>query len=103
MSVPIRIKTNLDLRNESWPDSLPGVPRVGDHVLSNTKRGEFRLALKVVRVTWAEDAVEVELHMTDWQRGLPAPPDVPDAENGSMYAFYDWYARVVGTSRHAFI
>lgn len=104
-------RTNLDLRNEEWPDELPEVPRVGDYITSATKRGTFQLELKVVRVTWkkvdswskpnGEWLPIVELHMTDWQRHLTSSTE--GVGQGSITAFYEWYAPAVGTTVGAFI
>jgi hypothetical protein len=108
-------RTNLDLRGESWPNELPAVPNVGDHVRSATKHGTFQLELQVVRVTWKEitDPLilmkewvpEIELHMTNWQQQIicAAHPDGCKCSKGSICAFYHWYAPLVGTTASAFI
>lgn len=99
--------TNLDLRGERWPDFLSAVPRVGDCLQSKTKHGVFQLKLQVHAVTWEySDTVDswiprVELHMTEMQKRLPATKR--GAEPGSIVAFYEWYAPLVGSSVGSFI
>jgi hypothetical protein len=103
----VHCHTNLDLFNEEWPSELPAVPNVGDHIQSRTKHGHFQLELKVCRVTWEynENASayvpKIELHMSDWMKGLPSKRK--GAANGSITAFYEWYAPLVGRSVGAFI
>jgi len=113
--IEVLCRTNLDLSWEKWPDELPAVPRVGDRIVSATEHprnggGKFQLELEVVSVTWKprtrpgrplEWIPHVELHMTSWQRMLPSKRE--DAATGSIYAFYEWYAPLVGRSVGAFI
>lgn len=101
--------TNLDLANEKWPTELPAVPRVGEEIQSKRNHPfHFNLSLQVVRVRYefSEHANEwiphIELHMTEFQKRLPAPPN-SDAETGSIVAFYHWYAPLVGRSVGSFI
>ncbi len=112
--------TNLDLHNEVWPGAMVAVPRVGDLVESQTlhasNRREFRLQLQVVRVTWTYRQAGmyscgpldagyhplVELSISDFHRMLPAP-EGSKAERGSLVAFYNWYAPLVGKSVSSFI
>ena len=108
-------RTNLDLANEQWPTELPAVPQVGDRIQSATTHGlaPFQLELEVVRVTWkfyrtaphnermGEWRPEIELHMTKWQRQLPAKKE--GAAAGSIVAFYEWYAPLVGRTVSSFI
>lgn len=88
--IKIRWRCNLDdvMRREKWPEYLPQVPAVGDHIQSGTVyngkwdgneffEGKRYLVLKVVRVTWEpkhtkdmgheviEWAPVVELHLPD--------------------------------------
>jgi hypothetical protein len=104
--------TNLDLRGEQWPDELPSVPRVGDRIQSATRwkrsSGYFQLELQVVSVTWKkglEWVPVIELHMTDFQRRLECrrKSDGCDCCTGSITAFYEWYAPLVGKSVGSFI
>lgn len=105
--------TNLDLEYEIWPTQLPALPRVGDEVESASKRcNGFRLKLKVVSVTWKYNNKKewypyIELHMTDCQRSLLVPSELrerwPNAQAGSIVAFYGWYAPLVGRSVSSFI
>jgi len=111
----IRCRTNLDLRGEQWPSELPSVPCVGDRIRSATRHGTFQLELQVCRVTWIEvtDPItvkkawvpEVELHMTDWQQKMSCANRINgcDCADGSICAFYHWYAPLVGTTASAFI
>lgn len=110
--IEVHCRTALDLRGEVWPTMLPEVPRVGDHIQSATKRGEFKLELEVVRVTWRhrkDDTdfghdrwyAHVELHMTSFHKGLPCSKGAGSV--GSIRAFYEWYAPIVGTTASAFI
>jgi hypothetical protein len=98
-------RTNLDLSNERWPDEMPEAPRVGDHVRSRTSHNGFELELQVVRVTWrffvSGWVPEIELHMTQFHRSLPSQK--PGAADGSIQAFYEWYAPLVGREVFAFI
>lgn len=103
----VNCHTNLDLHNEQWPTELPAIPRVGDLIESATKHGNFRLRLQVVSVTWEfQDMTgvwipHIELHMTDFHKLLPSRKE--GAANGSIYAFYEWYAPLVGSSVSAFV
>ena len=103
----MRFRTNLDLPGEEWPDDLPHRPMVGDIVQSKTKHGVFQLTLQVVRVTWEWSdltgrwELRAELHMTEFQKKLPAKK--VGAEPGSIVAFYEWYAPLVGRSVSSFI
>lgn len=111
--IRVYCRTNLDLSHEEWPDYLPVVPSVGDHIRSKVKHGTFQLELEVHSVTWVfmKNALtpqerdcwvpEIELHMTSFHRGLPAKH--PHAATGSITAFYEWYAPLVGRSVGAFI
>lgn len=107
----VTCRTNLDLRGEQWPTELPAAPHVGDHIQSATKHGNFQLELQVCRVTWKQHSLgrgwypEIELHMTDWQHKLPCKerPNGCDCADGSICAFYHWYAPLVGTTASAFI
>ena len=112
--IEVLCRTNLDLSWEKWPDELPAVPRVGDRIVSATEHsrgsGRFQLELEVVSVTWRprtrpgrplEWIPHVELHMTSWHRQLPSKHGA-DA-TGSIAAFYEWYAPLVGRSVGAFI
>ncbi len=94
----VECRTNLALSSEQWPTSLPERPMVGDLIESATRWGDFRLKLKVVRVTWAPSSacsgcvprwyLRVEL-------GLP--------RDQSLREFYEWYAPLVGKRVSAFI
>jgi hypothetical protein len=109
--------TNLDLAGEEWPTELPALPNVGDEIRSgiihSRENGdEFQLTLQVVKISWVKLTShtttfwypEIELHMTDWQRKLPAK-DNQDGRiaDGSITAFYQWYAPLVGRSVGSFI
>lgn len=103
--IPVVCRTNLDLSGEKWPDRLPVVPRVGDRIASAVMHGSFQLELEVVAVTWRPIydrgwVPYVELHMTSWQRSL-LPRTV--GEPGSIRAFYEWYAPLVGRTVSSFI
>ncbi len=111
-------RTNLDLRSETWPTELPALPRVGDRIESGTvhhaQGSNFILELEVCSVSWEcrrsegekkEWIPRIELHMTSWQKQL-RPADWRDPKGvcqGSITAFYDWYAPKVGTTASAFI
>lgn len=106
--IPVSCHTNLDLRGEHWPTMLPGVPNVGDEIESATTHKYFRLRLRVCSVTWKFSPLKqdwylyVELHMTKMQSML-MPLTSKTAAQGSIVAFYDWYAPLVGTTPGAFI
>lgn len=112
----VHCRTNLDLNNETWPDEMPAVPNVGDHIQSATKWDIFQLTLKVVRITWKQinDRYpnsnsntgvywypEIELHMTNFHSQLPCSKG-PDCK-GSIRAFYEWYAPLIGRRVSDFI
>ena len=112
----VRCHTNLDLVNaEYWPTELPAVPMVGDLITSGyTHSGGFKLDLQVVCITWEPIPGDypgslqwypvIELHMTDFQRRMP-PKDNHGGKvaDGSITAFYQWYAPLVGRSVGSFI
>lgn len=112
--IPVWCRTNLDLHMEEWPNKMVAVPNVGDEIESRTvHRGGFRLKLQVVSVTWKYRSnlfnghadgyyPEIELHMTKHQQGL-MPVKSTTAVQGSVTAFYEWYARHVGSSVGSFI
>lgn len=99
--------TNLDLSGEKWPTQLPALPNVGDIIQSETKWKEFQLELEVRRISWKfNDSIgvyvpHIELHMTKWQGMLTSKKE--GAAQGSITAFYEWYAPLVGRSVGAFI
>lgn len=100
-------RTNLDLCHESWPNYLPTIPVVGDIIESKTDWNGFKLSLRVYGVVLKyseyhnENYLEIELHMTDHQKILPCSLG-PDAK-GSIRAFYEWYAPLVGRRVSYFI
>lgn len=110
--IEVYCRTNLDLWEE-WPTKLPAVPNVGDLIQSSLiHSGGFQLALQVVRVTWKCSNTrndrgeytwkpEIELHMSDFHKGLPCLSG--NGETGSIVAFYEWYAPLVGKSVSSFI
>lgn len=101
-------KTNLDLCNEQWPVDFPVIPRVGELVQSKTKHDSgFRLSLQVVRVEYEFNDIAfgwipvVELHLSNFHKGLGSHREgVPI---GSITAFYEWYAPLVGKPVSDFI
>ena len=112
MTIKVICRTNLDLFGEVWPSILPAVPRVGDLIRSSTTHGLFKLELEVVRVTWIpvysktsnqveEYLPEIELGMSSMHRMLPCLSG--KGETGSVIAFYEWYAPLVGRSVSSFI
>ena len=107
MSHYVICRTNLDLFNEQWPNFLPSIPRVGDLIESKTVHKGFILKLQVVRVTWRynfskdEYYAELELHMTDYHKMLFCKTH--PGEQGSIKAFYEWYAPLVGKEVGYFI
>lgn len=129
MMMKIVCRTNLDLRGEQWPSHLPAVPRVGDLIESLTEHPQYRdraeggkpthyirLELEVCRVTWRAEKKaegtgfqetvyypEIELHMSPFHRGLTPRGGLSIGAPGSIIAFYDWYAPIVGTTPSAFI
>ena len=113
--IKVHCRTNLDLRGEQWPSDMPAIPRVGERIQSMTKWGTFQLTLEVVAVTWEHSIVHdwdinkeakvwvpsIELHMTSFHRGLPCRSG--KGETGSIRAFYEWYAPLVGRDVSSFI
>lgn len=97
----IRCHTCLDLvRGESWPSQMPAVPRIGDKIQSTLEhRNGFHLELEVVDVTWKYNGTlgwvpEIELHQTNFHKRLNCKNGEP--RTGSLRAFYEWYAPLVG-------
>lgn len=103
----VRCHTNLDLDNhEVWPCVLPVVPHVGDVIVSNKMwKGGFRLELQVISITWTPCdncwTPRIELYMTNYQKQME--PQREGAATGSIIAFYEWYAPLVGRSVGSFI
>ena len=112
--IKVVCKTNLDLQGEKWPDRLPAIPAVGDRITSATKwDGGFQLSLEVVAINWIprpqpiflEWVPVIEMHLNSFQRSLPVSQKAKDrgACDGSITAFYEWYAPLVGKTVSAFI
>lgn len=108
--IKVVCRTNLDLHlAETWPGELPAVPRVGDLIESAYSHNGFRLSLEVTSVTWrlwtkGEYLPVIELHFSNLHRNL-YPKDDHDGTvaKGSVTAFYQWYAPLVGKSVGSFI
>ena len=71
--IRIRCRTNLDV-NETWPDTLPAMPAVGDNIISRVVHtspvgDKCQVRLKVVSITWLpctltdEMIPQIELHL----------------------------------------
>ena len=103
--IKVYCHSNLDLYRERWPTELPWMPNVGDYIESMTTHSGYQLELQVVSITWkytcGEYVPNIELHMTKWQHNLI--PSKKEAAIGSITAFYEWYAPLVGKSVGAFI
>jgi len=112
--IKIICHTNLDLLNEVWPTELPAIPTIGTKIQSRTvHNGKFQLELEVCQVTYKYYESEndfpdngkwiphIELHMTSWHKLLRA--EKKGACQGSITAFYEWYARALGVSVSRFI
>lgn len=108
----VRCHTNLDLSHEKWPTHLEALPRVGDTIESGTKhKNGFQLELEVVAVTWTFNEGSdydywlptIELHMTSWQKRLVSKRKSEGVSDGSITAFYEWYAPLVGKTVGNFI
>jgi len=103
----VRCHTNLDLSNEVWPAELPCLPAVGHTIVSRTQHSQFQLELQVVSIKWEFSNITnewlpiIELHMTKWQKHLPGKGE--GVQDGSITAFYQWYAPAVGKSVGSFI
>jgi hypothetical protein len=104
--------TNLDLQNEVWPVELPCLPAVGHTIVSRTRHAvrrhsQFQLELQVVSIKWEFSNITnewlpvIKLHMTEWQKHLPGEGE--GVQDGSITAFYQWYAPAVGKSVGSFI
>lgn len=112
MSIPVICKTNLDLFNETWPETLPCRPMVGDYIESETQHPQYKrdkngmlllggnttnyvsIQLEVVSVTFKSFNYKtncfVELHDKRFYKR-------------NIYDFYKWYAPIVGKSVSYFI
>lgn len=103
--------TNLDLQNERWPDKLPALPTIGHEIQSATIWNDrFQLSLQVESITWKRNIrgdwePHIELHMTDFQKQLSCRRRNTGCNccTGSITAFYEWYAPLVGKTVAAFI
>ena len=117
----VRCHTNLDLAiAEQWPTYMPVAPNVGDLIQSAFKwtwyprrdEGDLteklvsHLELEVVRVRW------VYVRPAIWECSLQSNVLwVPEIElhlpkNGlfpNITAFYEWYGKITGRGKHAFI
>ena len=95
----ITCRTNLDLCScEIWPTVVQSqsIPRVGDYIESGYAwPGGVHLELKVCSVRWKVDMPskqwfpEIELHLPSHFR--------------TISDFYEWYGRVCGRGKSAFI
>lgn len=106
--IPVVCHTNLDLAYEEWPEELSALPHIGDIIESAVVRcNDFRLTLQVCSIRWRynknnnEWHPHIELHMTDFQKRLPSKSG--RGETGSIVAFYEWYAPLVGRTVSSFI
>lgn len=106
--------TNLDLeRCEKWPTELPEYPRVGDLIESGylwPYSGGRRIELSVVRVRWVYYPVGTFCHLSAEENTLSLGgwfPHVelhlPPSRFQSLKDFYDWYGRLTGKGRGAYI
>lgn len=93
--VYVRCRTNLDVTGEKWPEELPEVPRMGDHIESQTLHGKTRLCLEVKRVTWKVEDEYYNRGRGSWypsvELGLPALPWL------TMGHFDLWYRHICGS------
>lgn len=111
--IKVFCKTNLDLYNEEWPTEMAACPAIGDEIRSKTvhKGSGFSLTLQVVQVTWIfvpkgirvpKDGYypQIELGFTKYHTNLRSSRS---AQAGSITAFYEWYAPLVGKTTSYFI
>lgn len=105
--IPVVCHTNLDLANEVFPDKLPCIPNVGDEIESKTDHKCFHLTLQVVRIIYQYNKQfdgwipYIELHMTEFQKRMSSKSG--RGQTGSIIAFYEWYAPLVGRSVSSFV
>lgn len=102
--------TNLDLCPcENWPTELPSVPCVGDliesgHVWSYESGRSAILQLKVVRITWRAKIITNTVYPythTTWTPYVELHLERGQFEN--INQFYEWYGKITGRGKHAFI
>jgi hypothetical protein len=93
LDVPLVIKTDLDLRNELWPRSLPVAPQIGDQIESMTERVGGNLRLRVVSVFWrcSKELGRAEVVAT-----------LADSVNRTKAEFYEMYAAMIGEPLSSF-
>lgn len=105
--IDVMCHSNLNLHIERWPNRLACLPHVGDEIVSAMRHGHFQLSLQVVKIRFEYSSSHgdwiphIELHMTDFQRRMPSKSGQGAA--GSITAFYEWYAPLVGKSVSWFI
>jgi hypothetical protein len=106
----IRCHTNLDLeRCEAWPTDLPEIPRVGDYIESSFRWKEeqldCRLQLAVCAVTWefCENQWDAAFSKscTSWEPRVEL--HLPPHRFENLTGFYEWYGRVTGKGKSAYI
>ena len=100
----IRCHTNLDLFNEQWPEDLPILPRVGDHIESATEWTlggmKCKLQLAVVRVTW-EHSRDIYHYQNNWIPRIEL--HLPPHRFENLIEFYAWYGEITGKGKSFFI
>ena len=112
--IKVICKTNLDLYGEKWPEHLPALPAIGHLITSSTKwKNGFQLSLEVVEINWIprpqpiflEWIPIIEMHLSRFHTRLPVSKEAKErgACDGSITAFYEWYAPLVGKTASAFI
>lgn len=103
--------TNLDLeRCEVWPKDLPIVPRIGDLIESafGWKRCDSKgwaypivhLELEVVRVAWRYTTTD-KFRTWDWEPRIEL--HLPKGRFESLTTFYEWYGKITGKGKAAYI
>lgn len=121
--IKIQCRTNLDLdMNESFPTELPAMPRVGDLIESSHEwiinnpgtaghGAKTKLQLEVCRTVWKHRKsrkYREEDGFTEYNEGkniwyAEVELSLPRTRYGNMDQFYEWYGRVTGRGKHAFI
>lgn len=105
--IEVYCHTNLDLeRCEEWPKYLPALPRVGDYIESSHEWSKgCRLSLKVCAVRW-----EFRKRGSWDHEGQPQPEcwaprielSIPPLYK-TITEFYEWYGRITGKGKGAYI
>ncbi len=119
----IHCRTNLDLCHcEKWPEELPTLPRVGDRIESahewlyydpplshdaeyyTRQPMKSRVELEVVSVSWRASQHLIYKTTPDKYGWIPfIELHLPKGRFENLTAFFEWYGKITGKGKSAFI